>query len=137
MLLIALTIGFASWCFAPPVLKIGMSRVDVMNLLNDANAESIHDQSVSFYYYPDYFGPTGDPTIIEQRAIEFARADLLFSSGKNFNTYWRHPSVGRFELHFRNEQLDSIIRWRGENNDHVKRLVLRTGADRGAPRSKL
>ena len=112
---------------APPMLSIGMPREKVLDELRRANAADMFRLSISSSIT---LVPAGSPIQPpdSQDLVEYQRLAAILAtkpySPENFETYWYLPTVGRFETHFEDGKLKSIVRWEGEKSAMPKQLTL-------------
>ena len=112
--------------FAPPILTIGMPKDEAIAALRRANADDILRLSHSS---TAVFIPAGSKIKINKPSakdiVEYQRfASVLETKVYSEETYWLLPTVGRFETHFEDGKLKSIIRWDGKKSETTKRLTL-------------
>ena len=111
--------------YAPPVLRIGMQRDDAIAAILRANAADIIRLSISSKI--TISTKVKPPTNLD--TLEYQRMATIPYSEKNFQTYWYLPKVGRFETHFKDGKLESIVRWNGNATKETDRLVLELRPD--------
>ena len=123
-LLVSLAVVVYLWGTGPFVLSTGMEHSTVIATLKRANAQDLVERKQHSTYH--VYVPTGDREIDDAANAEYEREmDIPYSEDK-LNRYWYHPSVGRFETRFKNQVLDSIIRWSGTEDYPVDSLVIQT-----------
>ena len=112
--------------YAPPVLFVGMSRKNAIKALRRSNASDMIKLSISsrIVVSPNTSAPPTKRDIAEYRRI----GDIAYSKD-NMLTYWYLPTVGRFETHFKNDKLESIVQWDGADSEEANRLTLELRPD--------
>ena len=128
VMIIALMMTVYRIFYAPPVLTIGMQRDDAIAALRRANAADMIRLSISSKIT---FSPvtSSTPPPAGRDIAEYRRVSEIAYSKDNFQTYWYLPTVGRFETHFKNGQLESIVRWDGTRSKDTNRLTLELRPD--------
>ena len=126
VLVVALLLTVYRVYFAPPVLIVGMSRKDAIEALRRCNAADIVKLSFSSLAVVS-LGKMVPPT--KRDIAESIRTSNIAYSEDNMFTYWYLPTVGRFETHFKNDKLESIVRWNGTDYEDTDRLTLELRSD--------
>lgn len=123
--LVAIALAIYQSFFAPPVLRVGMSREVAVAELQRANAADMLRLSTSSQFAPE----KRKPQVPSQRQIdELVRFSKVLKSvpysKDNFETYWYLPTVGRFETHFEDGKLALVTRWDGHASENLESLRL-------------